>query len=79
MQEYTPTNGSLSEQFTRENGTPISARDLTWSYAAFLTAADRRNGTVPDSWGASKATKLPSHCQASSATGSYSTPAVPKW
>ncbi|KAJ5546967.1 hypothetical protein N7494_004552 [Penicillium frequentans] len=79
VQQYTPSNGSLAEQFTRDNGTPTSAGDLTWSYAAFLTAEDRRAGTVPSSWGASGANQVPSQCQGSSATGSYTTPSVGAW
>ncbi len=35
---YTPVGGGLAEQFERADGRPMSARDLTWSYAAFLTA-----------------------------------------
>ncbi|KAH0589145.1 Glucoamylase [Termitomyces sp. J132] len=50
--KYTPADGSLSEQFTRDDGTPTSAKDLTWSYAALLTANNARNGVTPASWGA---------------------------
>ena len=32
-------DGSLSEQINRENGYMQGARDLTWSYASFITAA----------------------------------------
>ncbi|KAJ6014999.1 hypothetical protein N7540_009590 [Penicillium herquei] len=79
VQEYTPSNGSLAEQFNRDDGTPTSAGDLTWSYAAFITAADRRNGTVPISWGSSTANNVPSQCSGSSVTGSYTTPSVGTW
>ncbi|KAJ5226860.1 uncharacterized protein N7469_006866 [Penicillium citrinum] len=79
VQQYTPSNGSLAEQFSRDNGTPISARDLTWSYASFLAASDRRNGIVPVSWGASRANQVPTQCQGSSASGSYTTPSVGSW
>ena len=79
VQQYTSSNGSLAEQFTRDNGTPASAGDLTWSYAAFLTAAARRDGIVPASWGASSANKVPSQCQGGSVTGSYATPSVGTW
>ncbi|KAJ5112263.1 Glycoside hydrolase family 13 [Penicillium argentinense] len=79
VQQYTPSNGSLAEQFARDNGIPVSAGDLTWSYAAFLSAADRRAGGVPASWGASGAKSVPSQCQGGSATGSYSTPSVGSW
>lgn len=71
-QKYTPSNGSLSEQFSKTDGTPLSAVDLTWSYAAFLTAYARRNETVPASWGAASANQLPSSCSGSSVTGTYS-------
>ncbi|KAI5926640.1 carbohydrate-binding module family 20 protein [Camillea tinctor] len=51
VQQYTPQNGSLSEQFNRTApGAPVSARDLTWSYAAFVTMAERRAGQFPPSW-----------------------------
>ncbi|KAI0600004.1 carbohydrate-binding module family 20 protein [Biscogniauxia sp. FL1348] len=51
VQQYTPQNGSLSEQFDRAApGAPLSARDLTWSYAAFVTMAERRAGQFPPSW-----------------------------
>ncbi|KAG6889108.1 hypothetical protein C0995_003677 [Termitomyces sp. Mi166 len=52
VERYTPADGALAEQFTRTEGTPTSARDLTWSYAALLTANNARNGVVPASWGA---------------------------
>lgn len=42
VQKYTPSDGSLAEQFNRNTGAPLSAKDLTWSYAAFLTAVERR-------------------------------------
>jgi glucoamylase len=51
-QKYTPNDGSLAEQYLRSNGNPISAKDLTWSYAAFLTANSARAQAMPASWGA---------------------------
>ena len=51
VQKYTPSNGGLAEQFDKNSGTPLSAVDLTWSYAAFLTATDRRAGVVGPTWG----------------------------
>ncbi|KDQ62664.1 carbohydrate-binding module family 20 protein [Jaapia argillacea MUCL 33604] len=68
-QMYTPTNGGLAEQFSRSNGAPLSAVDLTWSYAGMLTAFEARNNTQFASWGASGLT-VPSACQ------SYSGPTV---
>lgn len=79
VNEYTPSDGALAEQFTRADGTPASASDLTWSYAAFLSAARREAGTVPASWGASSASEVPTTCEGSSAAGSYTTPAVGSW
>ncbi|KAH8702377.1 putative glycosyl hydrolase, family 15 [Talaromyces proteolyticus] len=79
VQKYTPSNGSLAEQFSRDDGTPLSARDLTWSYASFLTAVARRNGTVPESWGESKANAVPSACSSGGVTGTYATPTATAW
>ncbi|KAI9694322.1 MAG: hypothetical protein M1820_009011 [Bogoriella megaspora] len=62
VQQYTPSTGFLTEQYERSTGTPLSAANLTWSYAAFLTAADRRAGSVPASWGSSSANTIPSNC-----------------
>ncbi|KIM36100.1 carbohydrate-binding module family 20 protein [Hebeloma cylindrosporum] len=59
--KYTPSNGALAEQYTRAAGVPISARDLTWSYAASLTAFSARKGIVPNSWGA-KGVVVPKVC-----------------
>jgi len=74
VEKYTPTNGSLAEQFSRSDGTPLSAGDLTWSYAAFLTAVARRNGQMPASWGESSADTVPSACHGTSAQGTYVAP-----
>lgn len=76
VQQYAYTNGSLSEQYDRNSGIPISARDLTWSYASLLTAVARRAGVVPVGWtGTNKAaaTSVPGSCVATSQSGSYST------
>ncbi|KAF8434004.1 putative glucoamylase [Terfezia claveryi] len=43
---HTPDTGSLSEQYSRDNGFQKGARDLTWSYASFLTTAWARSGNV---------------------------------
>lgn len=52
QQKYTPSSGALAEQYNRADGTPLSAVDLTWSYAAFLTAYNARANVQPASWGA---------------------------
>lgn len=73
-QQYTPTNGSLSEQFNKTlPGNPISAYDLTWSFASFVTMAQRRAGQYPRSWTAGAAASLDAEtsCAASSAAGTY--------
>ncbi|KAK1986672.1 family 15 glycosyl hydrolase [Colletotrichum cereale] len=72
---YAQTNGSLAEQFSRSNGQPLSADDLTWSYAAFLTAAQRRANVIPKGWVGS-ATSVPGSCQATSIAGTYSSAIV---
>jgi glucoamylase len=42
VRAFTPTGGDLSEQFDRTTGAETSARNLAWSYAAFVTAAASR-------------------------------------
>jgi glucoamylase len=70
--KYTPSDGSLAEQFDRNTGKPTSAADLTWSYAAFLTAAERRAGVVPAGWSAENGKTLPGgSCSPLAVRGSY--------
>jgi glucoamylase len=76
---YAQSNGSLSEQFSRSDGEPLSAYDLTWSYAAFLTCAARRAGVIPYSWGEPDASSVSSVCSSTSATGIYSTASTGSW
>ena len=42
VRTYTPADGELSEQFDQKNGTQTSARQLAWSYAAFISCANAR-------------------------------------
>ncbi|KAF8843358.1 hypothetical protein BDN67DRAFT_1008994 [Paxillus ammoniavirescens] len=50
--KYTPSGGGLAEQYSRSNGEPLSAVDLTWSYASALTVFAARAGQTSASWGA---------------------------
>jgi glucoamylase len=43
---FTPESGELSEQFDHTTGEQSSAKRLTWSYAAFVTACSRRSRCV---------------------------------
>ncbi|GAA5948665.1 hypothetical protein JCM21900_005207 [Sporobolomyces salmonicolor] len=43
IRQYTLANGTLAEQFNETDGVPTCARDLTWSYVAFLTAVHARS------------------------------------
>lgn len=70
-QKYTPADGSLDEQYNRETGVPLSAEDLTWSYAAFLSMAERRAGQYPPTWETRRAAPLPATCAAGSTPGVY--------
>lgn len=72
-EKYTPIDGSLSEQIDKTTGLPLSARDLTWSYAAFITMSQRRLGQYPRTWGTRQAGPLPSpsNCTVPSYTGTY--------
>ncbi|KAI0069719.1 glucoamylase [Panus rudis PR-1116 ss-1] len=73
--KYTPSGGGLAEQFSRSNGLPVSAVDLTWSYASALTAFGARNGVTPASWGAAGLT-VPASCQRGPGGGNGNTVAV---
>jgi glucoamylase len=42
VRAYTPQSGALSEQFDQTTGAQTSAKHLSWSYAAFITAAASR-------------------------------------
>ena len=42
VQAFAPPGGELPEQFDRTTGAATSARHLSWSYAAFITAAASR-------------------------------------
>jgi glucoamylase len=42
LRDHVPAQGHLAEQMSRENGYMMSAADLTWSYASFLTALRAR-------------------------------------
>ena len=75
VEKYLPTNESISEQYSRDTGMPLSAYDLTWSFAAFVTMAQRRSGQYPTSWGSRQAVAPPVTCQGTSAQGVY-TPAT---
>ncbi|KAK4216172.1 Six-hairpin glycosidase-like protein [Rhypophila decipiens] len=69
--QYAESDGSMPEQFERNSGTPIAASHLTWSYAAFRSATDRRAGKVPYSWGAASVS-VANTCQAYAVAGTYS-------
>ncbi|KAJ5042509.1 uncharacterized protein L3040_005052 [Drepanopeziza brunnea f. sp. 'multigermtubi'] len=71
VQQYTPADGSLAEQFNRDSGVPLSAADLTWSYAAFVTMAERRAGEYPPSWNTRHVAPVPTACAGTSTPGVY--------
>lgn len=61
--KYTPDDGALAEQFDRDTGIPTSAVDLTWSYASFLSATERRAGVMSLPWGEPDANSVPDVCE----------------
>ncbi|KAH7885421.1 glycoside hydrolase family 15 protein [Phlebopus sp. FC_14] len=64
--KYTPSGGGLAEQYSKSDGTPLSAVDLTWSYASALTVFAARAGVTSASWGAQGLT-VPGSCLTSNA------------
>ncbi|KAI0409703.1 carbohydrate-binding module family 20 protein [Xylaria palmicola] len=73
VEKYAPADGSLAEQFNKTAPfNPASAADLTWSYAAFVSMAERRAGQYPPSWvPAGESVALPQQCTAGSTRGVY--------
>lgn len=67
---YAQQDGSLDEQFSKYDGQPLSAADLTWSYASFLTATARRAGVVPRPW-ADPVEEVPNQCSVITIQGTY--------
>ena len=43
LRDFVPASGDLSEQFDQDTGAPSSAKDLSWSYACFITAWHARH------------------------------------
>ncbi|KAI1172420.1 carbohydrate-binding module family 20 protein [Nemania sp. FL0916] len=79
LSQHIPSNGSLSEQFNKTAPfNPASANDLTWSYAAFISMAERRAGQFPPSWVPTthNSITLPTHCTANSSTKGVYAPAT---
>ena len=51
VKQYTPADGHTPEEYDRNTGSATGAADLTWSYAALLTAAfARANATGDDGY-----------------------------
>jgi glucoamylase len=46
VRTYTPADGELSEQFDKKTGAQSSARQLAWSYAAFISCVGARRAVV---------------------------------
>lgn len=47
VRAYTPPSGELSEQFDQHTGVQRSARQLAWSYAAFISCTHARRQVIP--------------------------------
>jgi glucoamylase len=43
---HTPESGELSEQFDKKTGVQSSAKQLAWSYAAFISCVTARRAVV---------------------------------
>ncbi|KFZ23642.1 hypothetical protein V502_01878 [Pseudogymnoascus sp. VKM F-4520 (FW-2644)] len=62
VEKFTPSSRSFCEQFSKSDGVPVSAIDLTLSYTAFLTAVAAREGAMPASWGALSVSSVAQTC-----------------
>ncbi|CEL11050.1 hypothetical protein ASPCAL14157 [Aspergillus calidoustus] len=79
VQNYAWNNGSLSEQFSRYNGSHLSANDLAWSYATLLSVSRRRSAIAPPPWGNSGSPSVPLTCSATAVPGTYSSVTITSW
>ncbi|KAI9369166.1 Six-hairpin glycosidase-like protein [Aspergillus egyptiacus] len=79
VRSYAQKNGSLSEQFSKHDGSHLSANDLAWSYAMLLTANRRRNAVVPPPWGNPGVPSVPPTCSATEVRGTYSSAVITTW
>lgn len=46
VRAYVPSSGAMSEQFDQHTGAQTSARELAWSYAAFISCVDARRKAI---------------------------------
>ena len=46
VRAFTPPSGALSEQFDQRTGAQSSAKELAWSYAAFISCANARRSAL---------------------------------
>ncbi|KAJ4349550.1 glycoside hydrolase 15 protein [Didymosphaeria variabile] len=74
-----PEDGSLAEQFSKVDGKPLGAKHFSWSYGAWLSMMDRREGRMPSSWSALDASHVPSNCSTGGIKGSYSPANNTQW
>ncbi|OJJ08430.1 hypothetical protein ASPVEDRAFT_144220 [Aspergillus versicolor CBS 583.65] len=79
VKTYASHNGSLSEQFSRHDGSHMSAYDLAWSYSSLLTANRRRNAIAPSPWGEPGTPSVPPTCSGTSVQGTYSAATISVW
>ncbi|KAL4802602.1 Six-hairpin glycosidase-like protein [Aspergillus unguis] len=79
VKTYASSNGSLPEQFSKYDGSHLSAYDLAWSYSSLITASRRRNGVAPAAWGHPGSPSVPSTCVATSVPGTYSLATISTW
>ncbi len=49
VRAFIPQNGEMSEQFDQRTGAPASAKDLAWSYAAFISCVAARRAALAGS------------------------------
>jgi len=49
VRAYIPEGGGMSEQFDQRTGAPTSARELAWSYAAFISCIGARRAVIAGS------------------------------
>lgn len=80
VRNNTPEDGSMSERFSKFDGTPSGAQGFSWTNGAFLSMKDRREGKVPPSWGALDAARnKATTCNVTRLRGTYIVPDRVQW
>lgn len=79
VRQRIPEDWSMSEEFSKVDGILLGAKDLSWSYGAFLSMMQRRERNMPASWSAFDAAEVPANYSVHPIKGTYSPASNIQW